>query len=166
MRHDESSVTPSRSAFIKSLSITRGSLTTSEIDEIRSHVVHTKSFLSQIPWGRAFRRIPEIAGCHHEKLNGSGYPNRLKAQEIPLQSKLMSISDIFDALTASDRPYKPAKTLSQSLEIRKKMAEEGHIDRELFRIFLDSGVGQRYAERFLAPAQRDTSAGDAFMPRP
>src|SRR5262249_6938711 len=79
------------------LRVTRGSLTPSEYEEITSHVVHTFKFLSQIPWGKAFRRVPQIAGAHHERLNGTGYPNRLRAEEIPVQSKMMSIADIFDA---------------------------------------------------------------------
>ncbi len=86
--------------------------------------------------------------------------------EAPAATHYLAITDIFEALTASDRPYKPAKTLSQSLGIMKKMAEEGHIDPDLFRIFLDSGVGPSYAERFLDPAQRDTMAFDTFMPQP
>lgn len=137
---------------VQSLSITRGSLTTTEIDEIRSHVVHTRSFLSQIPWGRAFRRIPEIAGCHHEKLNGSGYPNRLKSEEIPLQSKLMSIADIFDALTASDRPYKRAVPVDRALDILGYEVKDGALDPELVRLFVDARVWERLNEQ--APASR------------
>jgi HD-GYP domain-containing protein (c-di-GMP phosphodiesterase class II) len=128
---------------VASLSINRGSLTAAEIDEIRSHVVHTRSFLSQIPWGRAFRRIPEIAGCHHEKLNGSGYPNRLRAEEIPLQSKLMSISDIFDALTASDRPYKRAVPIDRALDILGYEVKDGALDGELVRLFVEGRVWER-----------------------
>lgn len=137
---------------IASLSINRGSLTAREIDEIRSHVVHTRSFLSQIPWGRAFRRIPEIAGCHHEKLNGSGYPNRLKAEEIPLQSKLMSISDIFDALTASDRPYKRAVPVDRACDILGYEVKDGALDAELVRLFIEARVWERLAEQ--APQSR------------
>src|SRR6185437_8300744 len=102
---------------VASLSVARGSLTASEIDEIRSHVSHTFTFLSQIPWGKQFRRVAHIAGSHHERLNGTGYPNRLRAEEIPLQSKMMAVSDIFDALTASDRPYKKAVPVEKALDI-------------------------------------------------
>ncbi len=137
---------------VLSLSITRGSLTAGEIDEIRSHVVHTRSFLSQIPWGRAFRRIPEIAGCHHEKLNCSGYPNRLKSEEIPLQSKLMSIADIFDALTASDRPYKRAVPVDRALDILGYEVKDGALDAELVRLFVEGRVWERLNEA--APASR------------
>ena len=128
---------------VSSLSIARGSLTGPEIDEIRSHVVHTRSFLSQIPWGRAFRRIPEIAGSHHEKLNGSGYPHRLKAEEIPLQSKMMSIADIFDALTASDRPYKRAVPIERALDILGYEVKDGALDAELVRLFTEGQVWSR-----------------------
>ncbi|MFI5301670.1 MAG: HD-GYP domain-containing protein, partial [Polyangiales bacterium] len=128
---------------LQSLSIPRGSLTTLEIDEIRSHVVHTHNFLRQIPWGRAFRRIPTIAGCHHEKLNGSGYPSRLRAEEIPLQSKMMSIADIFDALTASDRPYKRAVPVDRALDILGYEVKDGALDAELFRMFREARLWSR-----------------------
>jgi HD-GYP domain-containing protein (c-di-GMP phosphodiesterase class II) len=128
---------------LASLSIPRGSLTTPEIDEIRSHVVHTHNFLRQIPWGRAFRRIPTIAGCHHEKLNGSGYPSRLRSEEIPLQSKMMSIADIFDALTASDRPYKRAVPVDRALDILGYEVKDGALDAELFRLFREAKLWTR-----------------------
>ena len=126
-----------------SLSVPRGSLTPKEYDEIRSHVVHTHSFLKQIPWGRAFRRIPQIAGSHHEKLNGSGYPHRLKAEEIPLQSKMMAIADIFDALTASDRPYKKAVPIDRALDILGYEVKDGALDGELVRLFREAKVWGR-----------------------
>ncbi|MEO7332262.1 MAG: HD domain-containing phosphohydrolase, partial [Minicystis sp.] len=125
---------------VTSLSITRGSLTPAEIDEIRSHVSHTFGFLSQIPWGKQFRRVATIAGSHHERLNGTGYPNRLRAEEIPLQSKMMSVSDIFDALTASDRPYKKAVPLEKALDILGFEVKDGHIDADLVKIFTEARV--------------------------
>jgi HD-GYP domain-containing protein (c-di-GMP phosphodiesterase class II) len=125
---------------VASLSITRGSLTASEIEEIRSHVTHTYSFLSTIPWGKTFRRVPVIAGAHHERLNGTGYPNRLKGEEIPLEAKLMSISDIFDALTASDRPYKRAVPIDKALDILHAEVRDKHIDGELVRVFCEARV--------------------------
>src|SRR6185503_10906295 len=123
---------------VQSLSVPRGSLTPKEFDEIRSHVVHTFEFLSTIPWGRKFRRVAQIAGAHHERLDGTGYPNRLHASEIPLQSKIMTVSDIFDALTASDRPYKKAVPLARALDILAMEVKQGHIDGELVRIFADA----------------------------
>ena len=125
---------------VASLSIARGSLTTGEIDEIRSHVSHTFDFLNQIPWGKQFRRVAVIAGSHHERLNGTGYPKRLRAEEIPLQSKMMSVSDIFDALTASDRPYKKAVPLEKALDILGFEVKDQHIDADLVRIFIEARV--------------------------
>jgi HD-GYP domain-containing protein (c-di-GMP phosphodiesterase class II) len=125
---------------VTALSVMRGSLTASEFDEIRSHVVHTYRFLSQIPWGSTFSRVAAIAGAHHERLNGTGYPNQLRADEIPLQSKMMSISDIFDALTASDRPYKRAVPLEKALDILGFEVKDGHLDADLLRIFIEARV--------------------------
>ena len=125
------------------LSVKRGSLTPKEYDEITSHVVHTFKFLSQIPWGKQFRRVPQIAGAHHERLNGTGYPNRLRAEEIPVQSKMMSISDIFDALTASDRPYKKAVPVERAVDILEYGVKDQHLDPELVRIFREARVWER-----------------------
>ena len=125
------------------LKVKQGSLTAQEFDEIRSHVSHTFRFLSQIPWGKAFRRVPIIAGAHHERLNGTGYPNRWKAEEIPVQSKMMSISDIYDALTASDRPYKKAVPLERAIDILDYNVKDGHLDAELVRIFKDARIWER-----------------------
>ncbi len=111
-----------------------------EIDEIRSHVVHTFDFLSRIPWGKSFMRIPEIAGAHHEKLNGRGYPKGLASEAIPLPSKIMTIADIFDALTARDRPYKKAMPVDRALSILGFEVKDGHIDGELVRIFAEAEV--------------------------
>lgn len=127
-------------AEVASLSVARGSLTASEIEEIRSHVTHTFEFLAQVPWGKKFRRIASIAGSHHERLNGTGYPHRLRAEEIPLQSKMMSIADIFDALTASDRPYKKAVPLERALEILDFEVKDQHVDGALVRTFRDARV--------------------------
>lgn len=125
------------------LSVKRGSLTPSEYEEITSHVTHTFRFLSNIPWGKAFRRVPQIAGAHHERLNGTGYPNRLRAEEIPLQSKMMSIADIFDALTASDRPYKKAVPTERAIDILEYGVRDQHLDPELVRIFREARVWSR-----------------------
>jgi len=125
---------------VASLSVARGSLTPDEIGEIRSHVSHTIQFLSQIPWGKQFRRVAVIAGAHHERLNGTGYPHRLRAEEIPLQSKMMSVSDIFDALTASDRPYKKAVPLEKALDILSFEVKDHHLDPDLVKIFIEARV--------------------------
>lgn len=128
---------------LASLSVPRGSLTSAEFDEIRSHVSHTRKFLCAIPWGSSLRRVPLIAGAHHERLDGTGYPDRLQGEQIPLQSKMMSISDIFDALTASDRPYKRAVPLDRALDILTMEVKEHHIDGELFRIFREARVWEK-----------------------
>ena len=134
-------------AEVEALSVRRGSLTNQEFDEIRGHVSHTYKFLSQIPWGKALRRVPLIAGAHHERLNGTGYPNRLRAEEIPVQSKMMSISDIYDALTASDRPYKKAVPLERALDILDYSVKDQHVDPDLVRIFREARIWERAAQR-------------------
>lgn len=130
-------------AEVQVLSIPRGSLSATERREIESHVTHTYRFLAQIPWTRTLRRVPEIAYAHHEKLDGKGYPRAVNAEQIPVQSKMMAISDIYDALTASDRPYKKAVPHELALDILKKESEGGQLDRELFRIFVEADVPKR-----------------------
>jgi HD-GYP domain-containing protein (c-di-GMP phosphodiesterase class II) len=130
------------------LKITRGSLSPSEISEIRSHVVHTYNFLTKIPWGKTMARIPEIARAHHEKLNGTGYPLGMPSQDIPLQSKIMTVADIYDALTASDRPYKKALASERALQILDFEVKDGNLDAELVRIFREAEV-HKLADRAL-----------------
>jgi response regulator RpfG family c-di-GMP phosphodiesterase len=129
------------------LKVSRGSLTPAEFDEIQSHVSHTFRFLSKIPWGKSLRRVPEIAGAHHERLNGTGYPRRLRSEEIPVQAKMMSVADIYDALTASDRPYKKAVPVERAIDILDFSVRDGHLDPELVRIFKDARVWERAATR-------------------
>jgi HD-GYP domain-containing protein (c-di-GMP phosphodiesterase class II) len=131
----------------KSLSIRKGSLNDEEMSEIRSHVVHTFEFLTRIPWGKSFSRVADIAGAHHEKLNGTGYPHGKKATDIPLQSKIMTIADIYDALTARDRPYKKAMPAERALGILDFEVKDGHVDPELMRIFRESEVYKAVEER-------------------
>ena len=133
-------LTPSE---MDALKLPRGSLTAQERLEIESHVVHTYNFLENIPWGRRLGRIPTIAGSHHEKLDGSGYPRGLKGEEIRIESRMMTIADIFDALTASDRPYKKAVPLEKALDILGFEVKDGKCDKELLRIFVESKVWQR-----------------------
>jgi HD-GYP domain-containing protein (c-di-GMP phosphodiesterase class II) len=129
-----------REPELQALQTPRGSLVASEYDEIRLHVVHTYNFLSQIPWGKGMAQIPKIAGSHHERLNGTGYPDGLKADEIPLQSKIMSVADIYDALTAADRPYKKALPLGRALEILDFEVRDGHLDPELVKVFREAKI--------------------------
>jgi HD-GYP domain-containing protein (c-di-GMP phosphodiesterase class II)/HAMP domain-containing protein len=140
---------------IYNLCIGRGTLTAEERYAINDHVVQTIRMLSQLPFPKHLRDVPEIAGGHHERLDGTGYPKRLRGEELSLQARIMAIADIFEALTARDRPYKKGKTLSEAIEIMARMRRERHIDSELFDLFLTSGVYRRYAERFLHPAQID-----------
>ncbi|MEZ0372983.1 MAG: HD-GYP domain-containing protein, partial [Candidatus Sericytochromatia bacterium] len=122
------------------LSIARGSLDPDERLEIESHVTHTFHFLSQIPWTRELRNVPQIAYAHHEKLNGRGYPRKLAATEIPIQSKMMTIADIYDALTASDRPYKKALPAERALDILGYEVKDGMLDQELYKLFVEAKV--------------------------
>jgi HD-GYP domain-containing protein (c-di-GMP phosphodiesterase class II) len=125
---------------LECLSILRGSLNTDERDQIQSHVVHTYNYLRTIPWGVKFHSIPSIAGAHHEKLDGTGYPNGIPENDIPVEAKMMTIADIFDALTASDRPYKRALPVDRALDILKHDVAKGKLDQELFRLFIEAGV--------------------------
>jgi HD-GYP domain-containing protein (c-di-GMP phosphodiesterase class II) len=125
---------------VRFLSIARGSLDPDERRQIESHVVHSFNFLTQIPWTREFRNIPEIARSHHEKLNGKGYPMGLTSMEIPVQAKMMTICDIFDALAASDRPYKRAVPIERALEILEHCVRDEEIDADLFRMFVAARV--------------------------
>jgi HD-GYP domain-containing protein (c-di-GMP phosphodiesterase class II) len=125
---------------VRYLSIPRGSLDKNERLQIESHVTHSFNFLAQIPWTPEYRGIPEIARAHHEKLNGRGYPMGLTASEIPVQAKMMTICDIFDALSASDRPYKRAVPTDHALDILKLCVRDEDIDAELFRLFLEAQV--------------------------
>jgi HD-GYP domain-containing protein (c-di-GMP phosphodiesterase class II) len=128
-----------------SLSIPRGSLTPEERLEIESHVTHTREFLNQIPWTRELKRVPEIAGKHHEKLSGKGYPGALAASVIPPQTRIMTIADIYDALTASDRPYKKALPHAKALDILHAEANVGLLDHTLLEIFVESRAHEQLA---------------------
>lgn len=125
---------------VRTLSIPKGSLNEEERKEIEQHAYHTFVFLSQIPWIEEWKNIPRIAGYHHEKLNGRGYPNGVSAKEIPIQSRMMTVSDIFDALTASDRPYKKAVPVDKALSIIESEVKLGQIDPDLFNLFLNSKI--------------------------
>jgi HD-GYP domain-containing protein (c-di-GMP phosphodiesterase class II) len=125
------------------LAITKGSLTETERREIQQHVVHTFQFLAQIPWTRDFRRIPEIARSHHEKLDGSGYPFGFRGDQIPVQSRMMTIADIYDALTATDRPYKKAVRVEEALDTLRDEQRAGALDGALLDLFIDARIFER-----------------------
>lgn len=124
----------------EALSVLEGSLTHAERRQIEQHVTHTFEFLSKIPWMRPLKFVPEIAWCHHEKLDGKGYPRRLSKDKIPLQARMMAICDIYDALTAADRPYKAAIPSQEALQRLAHQAQEGKIDPDLFMLFEHSRV--------------------------
>jgi len=122
------------------LRIPKGSLSAEEREEIESHVTHTYRFLTQIPWTTELAGVPDIAYAHHERLNGRGYPRRLKEPDIPIQSRLMAVTDVYDALTAADRPYKAAVSVERSLEILDQEAKVNLLDKEALRIFIDARI--------------------------
>ena len=128
------------------LTIRKGSLDDAERHEIESHVTHTYQFLQRIPWTQELQQIPLIAYTHHEKMDGRGYPRRISAEAIPLQTRMMTISDIYDALTAQDRPYKRAVTIERALDILSHEVKEGQLDADLYRLFVDGRVFQPPAE--------------------
>jgi HD-GYP domain-containing protein (c-di-GMP phosphodiesterase class II) len=140
---------------IKNLNIPYGTLTQAEREIINHHIVATINMLEALPWPRHLKNVPEYAGGHHERMDGRGYPRGLKREEMSVQARLMGIADIFEALTAKDRPYKPGKTLSESLDILKKFKDNGHIDPDLYDVFVREKVYLRYAEQFLDKAQID-----------
>ncbi|MFT6924784.1 MAG: HD-GYP domain-containing protein (c-di-GMP phosphodiesterase class II) [Psychromonas sp.] len=137
------------------LAIKRGTLTDEERFIINGHMVHTIVMLSKLPFPDHLKNVPIIAGGHHEKMDGSGYPRAIAAQELPMTARMMVVADIFEALTASDRPYKERKTLSQSIEIMAFMVKDNHIDPALFKLFLSSGVYLQYAQKYLLEDQID-----------
>lgn len=137
------------------LSVRKGTLTPEERFIINDHIVQTILMLERLPFPRHLVQVPALAGGHHEKMDGTGYPLGLRQHEMPLVARMMAIADIFEALTASDRPYKTPKTLSESLQIMQRMSREKHIDRDLFVLFVRSGVYLQYAEKYLKPDQID-----------
>lgn len=140
---------------LENLSIARGTLTNEEREIINHHIVATIKMLEALPWPKHLRNVPEYAGGHHERMDGKGYPRGLTRDQMSVQARVMGIADIFEALTARDRPYKSGKTLSESLSILGNFRKGGHIDPDLFDIFIRQKVYLRYAERFLDPAQID-----------
>lgn len=147
------------------LSVKRGTLTVEERYIINNHIVQTIRMLSHLPFPKHLANVAEIAGGHHEKMDGSGYPKRLTRQEMSLPARMMAIADIFEALTAVDRPYKKGKTLSEALNIMAGMCRDAHIDPHLFGLFIEAGIAQQYAERYLQPEQIDTPDHAALLAR-
>lgn len=140
---------------VENLSISRGTLNGKEREIINNHVVVTIKMLEALPWPRHLRKVPEYAGGHHERVDGKGYPRGLKREQMSVQARIMGIADIFEALTAKDRPYKVGKTLTESLDILGRLKIDGHIDTDLFDVFVRGKVYLEYAKQFLDPLQID-----------
>ncbi|CAB1368580.1 HD family phosphohydrolase [Denitratisoma oestradiolicum] len=140
---------------IENLTIRAGTLTQTEREVINHHIVATIRMLEQLPWPKHLRNVPEYAGGHHERMDGKGYPKGLTREQMSIQARIMGIADIFEALTARDRPYKPGMKLSQAISILGNFARNGHIDPDLFEVFVRQGVFKQYAERYMDPSQID-----------
>ena len=140
---------------LKNLNIPKGTLLPEEREIINDHIVITIEMLEQLPYPKHLKNVPEFAGGHHEKMDGTGYPKGLKANQMSTQAKMMAIADIYEALTAADRPYKDGKKLSTAMRIMGFMKNDYHIDEDLFEIFVKSGVYKRYAEDYVAKTQID-----------
>jgi len=126
-------------------------------------MVQTIKMLSALPFPKHLSRVTEIAGGHHEKMDGTGYPRRLGKEELSIEARIMAIADVFEALTAIDRPYKKGKTLSESIKIMGFMKNDKHIDPDLFDLFLVSGAYLKYAKRFMRPEQIDVVDIGAYL---
>lgn len=148
---------------IYNLSIGRGTLTAEDRFKINEHMVQTIIMLEQLPFPKNLARVPEYAGGHHETLIGTGYPKKLSKEDMTIPARAMAIADIFEALTASDRPYKEPKKLSDSIKIMSFMKKDQHIDDDLFKLFLTSGVYKDYAKMYLLPEQLDEVDIDQYL---
>ena len=151
---------------IYNLSIGRGTLTAEDRFIINDHIIQTILMLKALPFPKTLRRVAEWAGGHHEKMDGTGYPKKLRRDDMSLPARMMAIADIFEALTACDRPYKKAKTLSEAIKIMSFMVKDQHIDPDLWDLFLTSGVWKDYAEQYLRPDQIDTVDISAYLKKP
>ena len=140
---------------MENLTIRSGTLTQAERDTINYHIVATIKMLETLPWPRHLKNVPEYAGGHHERMDGKGYPRGLTRAQMSWQARMIGVADVFEALTAADRPYKSGMKLSQALGIMERMVHNGHIDPDLFEVFVQGKVYQRYAEQFLDPEQID-----------
>ena len=140
---------------VQNLQISRGTLTVREREIINNHVSVTIKMLESLPYPKHLKRVPEYAGCHHEKMNGTGYPNKLKGHEMSIPARMVAIADVFEALTANDRPYKKAMSLSKSLTILGNMKLEGHVDPDLFDVFMHKKLYLKYAKEHLDPSKME-----------
>ena len=148
---------------VQNLNIPKGTLLPEEREIINDHIVITIEMLEQLPYPKYLKNVPEFAGGHHEKMDGTGYPKGLKSNQMSTQAKIMAIADIYEALTAADRPYKEGKKLSQAMRIMGFMKNDYHIDEELFEIFVRTGVYKTYADEYIAKTQIDPVDEEAVI---
>jgi hypothetical protein len=148
---------------VENLTVRSGTLTAAEREIINYHIVATNKMLEQLPWPKHLRNVPEYAGGHHERMDGRGYPKGLTREQMSVQARVMGIADIFEALTAKDRPYKQGMKLSEAMRIMRKFSRGGHIDPDLFEVFVRQGVYLRYAHQFLDPWQIDEVNPEALL---
>lgn len=148
---------------VYNLCIQKGTLTEEDRFKVNEHIIATINMLEKLPYPGNMTKIPEFAGTHHETLIGTGYPRKLKGNQISMPGRILALADVFEALTASDRPYKKSKTLSESIKILSFMVKDHHLDAEVFRLFLQSGIYKEYAEKFLKPEQIDEVDIDKYI---
>jgi len=148
---------------VYNLTVRKGTLTKEEFFKIQEHAIMTIKMLEQLPFPEHLKNVPLYAGAHHETLRGTGYPRKLTAKDLPIPARIMAIADVFEALTASDRPYKKPKKLSESIKIIANMVKEGDLDKDLFELFLQSGIYMDYAKKHLKPEQIDEVDIDYFI---
>ena len=149
--------------WVMNLNISKGTLTDAEREKINDHIVVTIDMLEKLPFPKHLKRVPEFAGGHHETMDGKGYPSGLTKKDMSIQARIMGIADIFEALTATDRPYKKGKTLSEAMRIMGFFKEDHHIDPDLFDVFLKEGVYQQYAEEYMGKEYIDEVDVQKFL---
>ena len=135
------------------LSIRKGTLSPEDRFKINEHIIQTIIMLAKLDFPEYLQQVPEFAGAHHETMDGTGYPRGLRKEEMSVQARIIAIADIFEALTAADRPYKTPKTVNEALGIMSRMRDDAHIDADLFDLFLEGRVFEKYARQYLAPEQ-------------
>jgi len=148
---------------VHNLSIRKGTLTDEERKEINDHIIVTIDMLEKLPFPRSLMRVPEYAGGHHEKMDGTGYPKGLTREQMSIPARIMAIADVFEALTAEDRPYKKGKMLSEAMRIMGHMKADNHLDPDLFNLFVKTGIYRQYAEKYMSPELIDEVDENALL---
>jgi hypothetical protein len=148
---------------IYNLSISRGTLTAEDRFKINEHMISTIKMLESLPFPEELKNVPRYASTHHETMRGSGYPRKLPGEQLSIPERILAVADVFEALTASDRPYKKAKPVSVAVDILHKMVLDNHIDRDCFELFIRDKVYLQYAEKFLSPVQIDKVDTGKYM---